>query len=73
MGAGAEAHVISPAGDQVCAWNHTEWGGHYPVDLPLDAVDVVDLSSLHAAIASKATTPTASRLRTDRFTRYSLS
>ncbi len=36
MNAGADTRIVSPAGNQVRAWNHTEWGGYYPVDLPLE-------------------------------------
>jgi len=33
---GARADVISPAGGQVRAWNHTEWGDMMKVDVSLD-------------------------------------
>ncbi len=33
---GAKADIISPAGNQVRAWNRTEWGDTLKVDVPLD-------------------------------------
>jgi len=37
--AGAEAHIVSPAGARVKGWQHTEWGDEFPVDVKLsDAV-----------------------------------
>jgi protease I len=35
--AGATAHVVSPAGERVKGWNHTEWGDEFDVDVALDA------------------------------------
>jgi protease I len=34
--AGAKAVLISPHGGQVRAWDHTDWGDTFPVDLTLD-------------------------------------
>jgi protease I len=33
--AGARAEIVSPAGEQVRAWNVREWGERFPVDVPL--------------------------------------
>jgi protease I len=33
--AGAKTSIVSPAGEQVRAWNFTEWSERYPVDVPL--------------------------------------
>src|SRR5258708_674640 len=33
---GAHADIISPAGNQVRAWNHSDWGDTMKVDVPLD-------------------------------------
>jgi len=33
---GAKADIISPAGNQVRAWNKTDWGDTLKVDVPLD-------------------------------------
>ena len=34
--AGAETSIVSPKRDRVRAWNFTEWGDDFPVDVPLD-------------------------------------
>lgn len=34
--AGARTSIVSPAGQDVRAWNHTEWSGRYPVDIRLE-------------------------------------
>ncbi len=34
--AGATTKIVSPAGDQVRAWNFTDWSDRYPVDVKLD-------------------------------------
>lgn len=44
--AGAETEIVSPAGDHVRAWQHTEWGGDYPVDQPLDSASPEDYDAL---------------------------
>ncbi len=33
--AGAQTTLVSPAGDQVRSWNHTDWGDRYRVDRKL--------------------------------------
>ena len=33
---GAETHIVSPRKDKVKAWDHTNWGDEYEVDVPLD-------------------------------------
>jgi len=35
--AGAETRLVSPKDGQVKAWNFTEWGDTFPVDIPLDS------------------------------------
>ena len=37
--AGAETQIVSPAGGKVKAWNFTDWGEEFPVDVPLDQAD----------------------------------
>lgn len=34
--AGAKTTLISPAGNRVKAWDFTQWGNEFPVDVPLD-------------------------------------
>jgi protease I len=34
--AGAETRLVSPQGKEVRAWNFTDWGNTFPVDVPLD-------------------------------------
>lgn len=34
--AGAKTVIVSPQSGQVKAWNHTDWGDKFPVDLSLD-------------------------------------
>jgi protease I len=33
--AGAETRIVSPKGDRVRGWKHTDWGDELPVDVPL--------------------------------------
>lgn len=33
--AGAKTSIVSPAGEEVRAWDFTEWSRRYPVDVPL--------------------------------------
>jgi protease I len=33
---GAETRIVSPKKDLVRAWNFTDWGDNFRVDLPLD-------------------------------------
>lgn len=35
--AGAETQIVSPKDSQVKAWNFTEWGDTFPVDMPLSS------------------------------------
>lgn len=44
--AGAETTLVSPAGDKVRGWNHTEWGSQFKVDLPLEQADAEDFDAL---------------------------
>ena len=34
--AGAQTHIVSPAGPKVKGWKHVEWGDEFPVDVALD-------------------------------------
>lgn len=40
--AGAKTHLISPQKGTVKAWNHTDWGDEYEVDVTLDEADHTD-------------------------------
>lgn len=44
--AGAQAQIVSPAGDLVKGWNHTEWGDEFPVDVALDEASPDDFDAL---------------------------
>jgi protease I len=44
--AGARTTLVSPANEQVRAWNLTEWGSRYPVDLSLDRASPNDFDAL---------------------------
>jgi protease I len=44
--AGAETRLVSPAGNEVRSWNHTEWGKSYKVDVPLDQARPDDFDAL---------------------------
>lgn len=44
--AGAETLIISPKSDQVRAWNHTNWGDAFQVDLALDQAQSHDFDAL---------------------------
>src|SRR5436853_125551 len=44
--AGAQTKIVSPAGDQVKAWRHTDWGETFPVDLALDQANPHDFDAL---------------------------
>lgn len=39
VAAGAETYIISPAGNEVKGWDHTDWGEKFPVDVALDKAD----------------------------------
>ena len=44
--AGAETLIVSLKGDHVRAWNFTDWGGKFPVDLKLDEAKPEDFDAL---------------------------
>ena len=43
---GAQTYIVSPAGAEVKAWNHTEWGSSFPVDVPLERANPIDYEAL---------------------------
>ena len=45
--AGAETRIVSPQDKRVRGWNHTEWVGELPVDVPLDRAKPEDFDALH--------------------------
>jgi protease I len=44
--AGAETSVVSPRNEHVRAWNFTEWGDNFPVDVALDRARPGDFDAL---------------------------
>jgi protease I len=44
--AGAEASIISPAGEQVKGWEHTDWGAKFRVDVALNAARAANYDAL---------------------------
>src|SRR5438045_2961991 len=44
--AGAETHIISPAGSTVKGWDETDWGKKFPVDIPLKKANPDDYDAL---------------------------
>lgn len=44
--AGAETCLVSPKNQRVRAWNFTEWGEEFQVDLPLDRAQPQDFDAL---------------------------
>jgi protease I len=44
--AGAETYLISPEEGKIKAWDHTDWGGEYEVDVLLNAADPKDYDAL---------------------------
>lgn len=44
--AGAETRIVSPKGDRVRAWNFTDWGDEFPVDVALDQAQSQDFDAL---------------------------
>jgi protease I len=44
--AGAQAEIISPKSDKVHAWNHTEWGAQFRVDVPLEKANPADYDAV---------------------------
>src|SRR6202012_5227350 len=45
-GAGAITSIVSPKDGQVRAWNFTEWGDEYPVDVTLERAQPQDFEAL---------------------------
>jgi protease I len=45
--AGAETRIVSPQSSRVRAWNLTEWGDKFPVDVALDEARPDDFDALH--------------------------
>lgn len=43
---GATTHIISPNDGKVKAWNHTDWGGEYNVDVKLEDAKPDDYDAL---------------------------
>ena len=44
--AGAETKIVSPEKDKVKAWNYSDWGELFPVDLALDSAEASDFDAL---------------------------
>jgi protease I len=44
---GAETRIVSPKKDLVRAWNFTDWGDNFPVDVTLDRAQPQDFDTLH--------------------------
>ncbi len=44
--AGAITHIISPGNEKVKAWDHTDWGGEYEVDVQLEEANANDYDAL---------------------------
>lgn len=44
--AGAETRVVSPRPERVRGWNHTDWGSHVAVDVPLASAKAEDFDAL---------------------------
>jgi protease I len=44
--AGAIAHIVSPAGENVRAWDEQDWGDEFPVDIELREASAVDYDAL---------------------------
>jgi protease I len=44
--AGATTEVVSPQSGKVKGWNHKEWGGEIPVDVPLKSAHAEDFHAL---------------------------
>ena len=45
--AGAETRIVSPQSSRVRAWNLTEWGDKFPVDVALDEARPDNFDALH--------------------------
>jgi protease I len=44
--AGADTSIVSPRRERVRAWNSTEWGEEFPVDVPLSRARAQDFDAL---------------------------
>src|SRR3712207_3834073 len=44
--AGAQTKIVSPVQGQVKSWQHGNWGGEFPVDVPLDEANTGDFDAL---------------------------
>lgn len=44
--AGATTHLVAPDGGSVTAWDHTDWGDTYDVDVALDEAEPKDYDAL---------------------------
>lgn len=45
--AGATTRIVSPQPKRVRGWVFTDWGNHYPVDVPLEHAHVSKFDALH--------------------------
>lgn len=45
--AGAQTRIVSPQSSRVRAWNLTEWGDKFPVDVSLNQAHAEDFDALH--------------------------
>lgn len=45
--AGAQTTLVSPQAGQVRAWNFTEWGDNFPVEMPLTNANPQNFDALH--------------------------
>ena len=45
--AGAETRIVSPKGEFVRAWNFTDWGDQFPVDVALEQARSQNFDALH--------------------------
>ena len=44
--AGATTHIVSPQSGKIRAWNHTDWGDEFKVDVTLDQANAGDYDAL---------------------------
>jgi protease I len=44
--AGAKTSIVSPKDGQVRAWNSTQWGEYFPVEVPLESAKAEDFDAL---------------------------
>lgn len=44
--AGAQTYIVSPESGSITAWDETDWGGDYEVDIPLDDAKAEDFDNL---------------------------